>query len=124
MSDAAHMMFTAARRRCYIQHPPIKKTNSPDDDALREQELDDGWDALDEMEGRTPAPRVRKEKQEAEGWKDWMPSGMHPVLEELPKWRLLSDLLVEIEQTMIAHPAPKCERILLLSFGLADTDNS
>ena len=107
MTDAAHLMFTAARRRCYIQRPPINKTTAEAaDEALREQELEDGWDALDEIEGRTPAPR--KEKKEAEGWKDWMPSGMQPVLEELPKWRILGNLLLEIEQTMINHPAPKC----------------
>lgn len=32
---------------------------------------------------------------------NWLPEGMDPVLEELPKWNLLSEILQEAEEEMI-----------------------
>lgn len=105
MTDAANVMFAAARHRVYIQNKPVQAPDSMHDE---DRELDDAWDVLDEIEGRTPAPRSTRRNHEAEGWKPWMPSGMKPVLEELPKWRLLEEVLDEIEQTMMSNPAPRC----------------
>ena len=115
MTDAANLMFATARRRVYIQNKPIQ---APDPLHDEERQLDDAWDALDEMEGRTPAPRSSPRSQEAEGWMPWMPSGMQPILEELPKWRLLAEVLDEIEQTMISNPAPRCMLIVTCCFAI------
>lgn len=102
MSDSANVMFAAARRRCYIQNIP-----KPKEPAIRPlADTADAWEVLDEMEGRVPPPRV---PQQAEGWKPWMPSGMQPVLEELPKWKILLEILDEIENTMSSNTAPLCE---------------
>jgi DNA excision repair protein ERCC-4 len=61
-------------------------------------ENEDDWDALDEIDGRIgvkAAGTTRTEK------KSWIPEGMDPVLEELPKWSLLADILQEIEEEMM-----------------------
>lgn len=95
-------MLTAARNRCYVM---IKSTTKK---VITEEEaLDDAWDVLDEIEGR-PAAR-RADDDQPPGWKPWMPRGMQPVLEELPKWQILVEVLDDIEQTMTAHPAPFSE---------------
>ena len=56
---------------------------------------EDAWNVLDELEGnvsvkKSPSPTKKK----------WLPDGMEPVLEELPKWNLLADILQEIEEEM------------------------
>ena len=56
----------------------------------------DAWEALDEMEGRTADKGKEKETRP-----DWLPEGMEPVLEELPKWELLAEILLEIESEII-----------------------
>lgn len=104
MSDSANVMFAAARGRCYIQNGSRSKEVQPPIDS--EQTSADAWEALDEMEGRTPFPRATQQPLEAEGWKPWMPRGMQPVLEELPKWKVLLGILDEIESTMSSNPAP------------------
>jgi DNA excision repair protein ERCC-4 len=117
MTDVANAMFAAARRRVYIQNKPVEAPVVHDE----ERQLDDAWDVLDEMEGRTPAPRTNQRNREAKGWMPWMPSGMQPILEELPKWRLLAEVLDEIEQIMISNPAPRCMwHWCLLSIFYAD----
>lgn len=110
MSDGANVMFEAARNRCYIQKNPIK-TPAADTHVSLDEAFDESWDALDEIEGRTPIVRRPKIAQEAEGWKPWMPSGMRPVLEELPKWKILLEILTEIEETITNYPTPFCELI-------------
>ncbi|KAI0699621.1 hypothetical protein C8T65DRAFT_659230 [Cerioporus squamosus] len=45
--------------------------------------------------------RARASSKEKEKRKPWLPQGMEPVLEELPKWFLLADVLQEIEEEMI-----------------------
>ena len=51
--------------------------------------------------------------------KPWVPDGMEPVLEELPKWSLLADVLQEIEEEMLRQEslgkppvARKCFRLV------------
>jgi DNA excision repair protein ERCC-4 len=87
MMDAANVIFGEAKARVYIGD--IKKGPPP-------ATVDDGIDAAEE-----------KAALEAMGesvgqWKDkklwWVPTGIEPTLEELPKWRLLREVLDEIEQ--------------------------
>lgn len=62
---------------------------------------EDAWAVVDEMEGR-PAPKTDVPKASREPLRPtWLPKGMDPVLEELPKWDLLADVLHEIEQEMM-----------------------
>lgn len=104
MTDAANIMFTAARQRCYAMRPRAAEAAPSRED----REMDEAWNIMAEMEGLTPAPAAGRDPalDEADGWKPWMPRGMVPILEELPKWRILSDVLDEIEHTMINQPAP------------------
>ncbi|KAF8310984.1 hypothetical protein DL93DRAFT_2061523 [Clavulina sp. PMI_390] len=106
MTDAANVLFKYARNRVYIQ----EKRAPTEVDLTKEDELEDSWDVLHELEGNT-APSRAARVPEADGWKPWMPSGMQPVLEELPKWKILVDVLDEIEETMTSHPAPFCQSI-------------
>jgi DNA excision repair protein ERCC-4 len=98
VSDAADVIFKTAKRRCYIQHPPKVVSRE-------EQEQEEGWAVLDEMEGM----QRPKTFDEPDGWQPWMPSGMEPVFEELPKWKLLGEVLQEIEETMLAQPMQPSE---------------
>ncbi|KAJ7655415.1 hypothetical protein B0H17DRAFT_1098988 [Mycena rosella] len=91
MSDAAHIIFEVAKRRCYTVSTTAKLTGGlppqhPDDD-------DDEWAAMDELAGQVgegPEKRPR-----------WLPEGLDPVLEELPKWSLLADILQETEEEIL-----------------------
>lgn len=87
LTDAANVIFQTAKRRCYTLSKKLADQPSNVDDLLD----DDAWDALDEMEGR-----VKRTVPKA-----WIPEGMDPVLEELPKWELLSDVLQEIEEEIL-----------------------
>ena len=70
--------------------------NLVDDD-----EEEDAWDALDEIEGRVGVKSDKAEGKERERKKPWVPDDMDPVLEELPKWSLLAGVMKEIEEEMI-----------------------
>jgi DNA excision repair protein ERCC-4 len=59
---------------------------------------EDAWDAVDEIEGQIGVKTAGTSKRMR---KDWIPDGMEPVLEELPKWSLLADVLQEIEEEMM-----------------------
>lgn len=100
-TEAANVIFTTAKARCYL----ISKARPKKAVTRQECEQDDQWEILDELEGRPGAThRSVFDNGEAEGWKDWMPSGMVPTLEELPKWQLLADVLLEIESGIMSRP--------------------
>ena len=64
---------------------------------------EDAWDALDEVEGRGKRSSVMTSKS-------WLPDGMDPILEELPKWDLLADVLHEIEEEIMRQESlSSCE---------------
>jgi DNA excision repair protein ERCC-4 len=67
-------------------------------DLVNDVEDQDAWDALDEMEGRVGLGATDSGSSKN---KAWIPDGMEPVLEELPKWSLLTDVMEEIEQEMM-----------------------
>ncbi|KIK91445.1 hypothetical protein PAXRUDRAFT_830849 [Paxillus rubicundulus Ve08.2h10] len=87
LTDAANIIFQAAQRRCYTLSRKAADRPSAVIDLVNDE---DAWDALDDMEGH-----IRR--LTAKSPKSWIPNGMDPVLEELPKWDLLADVLQEIE---------------------------
>jgi len=66
---------------------------------------EDAWAVLDELEGRAEPSLNGRNGGAVEPVSvrrpRWLPEGMDPVLEELPKWSLLADVLQEIEEEMI-----------------------
>lgn len=93
LTDAANIIFTFAKRRCYTMGAPTTKI-TPEEDP---EQAD--WDALDEIEGRVKIPKPNNDK--ARKRPRWLPDGMDPVLEELPKWSLVGEALHEIEGEII-----------------------
>ncbi|KAF8871579.1 hypothetical protein BD779DRAFT_1453779 [Infundibulicybe gibba] len=95
LTDAANTIFQVAKRRCYLTTSTsnVPTTADPTDD-------DEAWEALNDVDGATVSS---KEKQKATDSNNptWVPAGMDPVLEELPKWDLLSEILDEIEGEII-----------------------
>lgn len=92
--DAANTLFQSAKKRVYVTTNKEKSQESNSAQAADENEED--WAALREAESDANGyPIVRKKQQK------W-PEGVQPVLEELPKWKLLGTVLEEIE-TEIAY---------------------
>lgn len=91
LTDAANIIFQTAKRRCYTLSK--KSANRLDDVTFDDQ---DGWDALDDIEGRRGQPTDKLGKS-------WIPEGLDPVAEELPKWELLADVLQEVEEEILRH---------------------
>jgi DNA excision repair protein ERCC-4 len=61
---------------------------------------EEAWAALDEIDGVEQSSwRTRDDTSEPHS--KWIPKGMDPVLEELPKWNLIAEVLKEIEEEMI-----------------------
>ncbi|KIM21371.1 hypothetical protein M408DRAFT_80635 [Serendipita vermifera MAFF 305830] len=86
-SDAAHIIFQSARRRCFLSSKVALPTVPTRDEA---------WDVLDEVNdtrGKNTRP-------------DWLPHNIVPVLEELPKWEHLVETLLEIEDLIMRYPVP------------------
>jgi len=66
---------------------------------------EDGWDALDEVESGGTS---RKDKGKGKDYRPpWLPEGMEPVLEELPKWNLLAEVLREAEEEIIRQQSSR-----------------
>ncbi|EAU93561.2 hypothetical protein CC1G_02791 [Coprinopsis cinerea okayama7 len=115
MTDAAHIIFENARRRCYtFSAAPMSRSTSANKQPVVIDLVDDedAWAALDEMEGNTPAPVPSKSKGKKEPVvkkerPDWLPEGLDPVLEELPKWDLLTEILQEIEEEIVRQESMK-----------------
>ena len=64
---------------------------------------DDAWSALNEVEvgSETAVDPASTPKGSRAKQRKWLPDGMNPVLEELPKWSLLVDVLQEVEEELI-----------------------
>ena len=93
LTDAANIIFGAAERRCYTISSTSKRVVPRVIDLVDDE---DAWDALNEAEGRVGGQGKEKDHKPT-----WVPDGMDPVLEELPKWNLLSDVILEIEEEII-----------------------
>lgn len=99
LTDAANIIFKVAKRRCYTLSSTSKsKVQTPLVIDLVDD--DDVWDVLDEIEGHI-GTKDDMPKEKGEKKKPWVPDDMDPVLEELPKWSLLADVLKEIEEEMM-----------------------
>lgn len=109
-TDAANTVFQTAKRRCYTGTIKLKDKNKSNttnidggktpfsvDDSVDEE----AWAVLDEMEGRAASAGQEHAKEKAPKRKKWLPDGIEPVLEELPKWSLLAEILQEIEEEII-----------------------
>ncbi|CAE6488441.1 unnamed protein product [Rhizoctonia solani] len=93
-TDAANVLLTSARRRCYINVAPEHRQRLQESAAMDEE-----FAMLDEIEGREPGGRQPDRGQRPA----WLPHTMEPVLEELPKWKVLADVLKEIDESIIAN---------------------
>lgn len=105
MTDAANIVFQAAKKRCFVeavQPPPLEVIDLDDDD--------EAWNAVYELEGRPSEPRQTKKK--AGKRPEWIPKDMHPILEELPKWSLLAEVLEEIEGEIVRMESTATSRPL------------
>ncbi|KAG8881170.1 hypothetical protein FRB98_004521 [Tulasnella sp. 332] len=99
-TDAAHVIISTAKARCYTMDTKSAKTGaSVNPGAPDADEMDDEWEVLDEMTGDKTG-KVNTDPM----WKRWMPKGMKPVLEEPRKWGVLAEVLLEIEREIIARP--------------------
>ncbi|KAJ2933241.1 hypothetical protein H1R20_g3808, partial [Candolleomyces eurysporus] len=61
---------------------------------------EDAWDALNEAEG-IQIDKKGKGKEKKDRRPEWLPTGLDPILEELPKWDLLTQVLDEIEEEIV-----------------------
>ncbi|OSD00090.1 hypothetical protein PYCCODRAFT_1371782 [Trametes coccinea BRFM310] len=135
LTDAAHTIFTYAKRRCYVMNPVPKPAQSkpPQVVNLIDEEEEEQWAALDEMEAEARGESSRnaagtngkgKERAREQPRKKWLPEGMEPVLEELPKWSLLADILHEIEEEMmrleplLTSHSPGSNTVLIMASSL------
>jgi DNA excision repair protein ERCC-4 len=92
--DAANTLFQSAKKRAYTITPKEKSKTS--NTAPGSEENEEDWEALREAERDSNGYPITHKKQSK-----W-PEGVQPVLEELPKWGLLAEVLEEIE-TIIAY---------------------
>ncbi|KAG1811990.1 hypothetical protein EV424DRAFT_1419210 [Suillus variegatus] len=103
LTDAANIIFSTAKRRCYVLTAP-KPTSSVPESQVIDVDDEDAWAALDEAHGLTGS-NSRDNGKKKEEKKSWVPDNMSPVLEELPKWDLLADVLQEIEEELMRQEA-------------------
>ncbi|CAE7073980.1 unnamed protein product [Rhizoctonia solani] len=93
-TDAANVLLTSARRRCYVNVAPEHRQRHQESAAMDEE-----FALLDEIEGR----QARSRQPNQDSRPAWLPHSMEPVLEELPKWKVLADVLKEIDESIIAN---------------------
>ncbi|KAG8893575.1 hypothetical protein FRC00_010334 [Tulasnella sp. 408] len=94
-TEAAHIIITTAKARCYVMAPKQPATAGNNDDE---------WAILDEVQGTSGATQDSGPR-----WLPWMPREMQPVLEEPGKWPVLAEVLLEIEQEMMSRPSRHCK---------------
>lgn len=97
-TEAAHIIITTAKARCYTM---TAKKKAP------AGSTDDDWAALDDVQGTTGDIESRSAR-----WLPWMPEEMQPVLEEPGKWSVLAEILLEAEQDIISRPSRLCKSSL------------
>ncbi|KAM5544488.1 hypothetical protein V8D89_002148 [Ganoderma adspersum] len=124
LTDAANIIFQYAKRRCYLMTAPTK----PKPAVVNLIDEEDEWAILDEIEaeaeGRASGSKPSAKGKEREVRPSWLPDGMEPVLEELPKWGLLADVLHEVEEEMIRRApmlsshSPGTDTVLVMASSL------
>ncbi|EIW85970.1 hypothetical protein CONPUDRAFT_140757 [Coniophora puteana RWD-64-598 SS2] len=98
LTDAANIIFKTAKRRCYVLTSKHTLASQPE---VIDVDDEDAWAALDEAEGFTPQIGTTNGRGTEPKRPRWLPDGIDPVLEELPKWTVLADILQEIEEEII-----------------------
>jgi DNA excision repair protein ERCC-4 len=104
LTDAAHIIIETAKKRCYVLREVTEKRTRALTDVIEISDDEDAWEALDEAEGRIPrAPATMGGKGHIKSRPRpaWLPKDIEPILEELPKWHLLSETLKEIEEEIM-----------------------
>ncbi|KAF5366845.1 hypothetical protein D9758_006483 [Tetrapyrgos nigripes] len=104
-TDAANIIFERAKQRCFLTITPVKEATpasnmAPNANVIDLVDDDEGWNAIYELEGRTPLP-TRNQSAKSDKRPPWLPPTMRPVLEELPKWSLFAEILEEIEYEIL-----------------------
>jgi len=104
LTDAAHIIFEMAKKRCYVLREAPGKQVRATTDVIEISDDEDAWEALDEAEGlirRPPSPTGKKDAPKSRPRPPWLPKNMESTLEELPKWHLLAETLKEIEEEIM-----------------------
>ncbi|KAL0062171.1 DNA repair protein RAD16 [Marasmius tenuissimus] len=96
MTDSATTIFELAKARCFLNVP---EPEAPPPPTLHEVDDEDIWDAFDEAQGTLKDKNKDKNKKPTRP--KWLPPNIQPVLEELPKWSLLAEVLEEIEHEIL-----------------------
>jgi DNA excision repair protein ERCC-4 len=106
LSDAAHIIFETAKRRCYVLREAPEGPIRVSTDVIDISDDEDAWEALDEAEGHirdapTTTGRKGQDQIKSRPRPTWLPKSIEPVLEELPKWHLLAETLKEVEEEIM-----------------------
>ncbi|KAL0562363.1 DNA repair protein RAD16, partial [Marasmius crinis-equi] len=87
------------KARCFINIPVPETSEPAPPPTIHEVDDDDIWAAFDEAEGISRKPDNTNTNNTTRP--KWLPQNMQPVLEELPKWSLLAEILEEIEHEIL-----------------------
>ena len=106
LSDASHIIFETAKRRCYVLREAPEVPTRVSTDVIDISDDEEAWEALDEAEGRIRGAPTTTGRQDQDLIKScprptWLPRSIEPVLEELPKWHLLAETLKEVEEEIM-----------------------
>jgi DNA excision repair protein ERCC-4 len=95
LTDAANIIFRLSERRCYVMTQVSKRKpndNDPKDGTYNAPDKTASQGELAISGNTMPDPGQQP---------SWLPDGLVPVLEELPKWNLLATILQEIEEELL-----------------------
>ena len=105
LTDAAHIIFETAKKRCYVLRKSPENVTSAPKDVIEISDDEDEWEALEEAEGivhrALDTTVTGKNATKAHLRPAWLPKNLEPVLEELPKWHLLAETVKEIEEEIM-----------------------
>ena len=110
LTHAANIIFGVAGCRCYTITSTSKRFVSRVIDLVDDKDV---WDAMNEAEGRVGGKGKEKDHKPT-----WVPDGMDPALEELSKWNLLSEIILEIEEIIKPQTITRKPEILGLAPSL------
>ena len=109
LTHAANIIFGVAECRSYTISSTSKRVVPRVIDLVDDE---GAWDALNEAEGRVGGKGKEKDQKPT-----WVPDGMDPILKELPKWKLLSAIILEVEEIIMPQTITRKPAI----FGLASS---
>ncbi len=102
MMEAANTIYTEAKRRVYLGSIKAKEQPAPKPKTAAEGGDEDEMEVLRQNEGDRFFTNGNGGDLPGSERPPWLPEGIDPVLEELPKWKLLRDVLREIEEEIEA----------------------